>query len=150
MALKNHSLASEPAKTIVDPLAGLDEEALLSLRQKIDLKLRVDLAHMNLAEEIGLQYRAAMILLDSVQDDKSVPANQRAQVLNSVRTTLSDIIKQQKIVYSAERLKRYESAFLKVLDKLGDLVEPAARDTLRHTFFDLYGEFLKDEIKVIE
>lgn len=138
--LKNHSLAPNSAAEKVDPLAGLDDEGLLRLRTLIDLKLQTDLSKIDLAEELGLQYRSGMILLASVQDDKSVPANQRAQVLNSVRTTLSDIIKQQKIVYSAERLKRFEAAVLKVM-------EMQQTTEAKRVFFDLYGEFLADPEK---
>jgi len=141
MALKDHSLDKLSAPGKPDLLAGLSDEELISLRTKIDLKLQVDLSRINLAEEIGMQYRSAMVLLQSIQDDSSVPANQRAQVLNSIRTTLSDIIRQQKVVYSAERLKRYEVALKKVLEQL-----PAESTRV---FFDLYGEFLTQGVEVI-
>ena len=141
MALKEHSLAKDIPAAKIDLLAGLTDEELISLRTKIDLRLQVDLSRINLAEEIGMQYRSAMVLLQSIQDDKDVPANQRAQVLNSVRTTLADIIKQQKIVYSAERQKRYEAAIKKVLEQLP--VEST------RVFFDLYGDYLAQEVQVI-
>ncbi len=136
MTLINHNLAAAPAKPKFDPLAGLTDEDMISLRTQIDLRLKTDLSRLDLAEEIGMQYRSAMVLLQSIQEDTSVPANQRAQVLNSVRSTLSEIVKQQKGVYNAERLKRYESAFLKVLQKL----DPE----MTRVFFDLYGEFLAE------
>lgn len=134
--LKDHSLRNTPAAPTVDLLAGLDDKALLALRRRIDGIIKVDLARMNLAEELGLQYQAGMDLLTAVKDDDETPANQKAQVFNSVSKMLQDIIKSQKIVYSAERLKRFEAALLKVLGKL-----PA--DSAR-IYFDLYGEFLKD------
>jgi hypothetical protein len=135
--LKNHSLAPAAPKVVIDPLEGMSDADMIALRQKIDLKLKTDLSRLDLAEELGMQYRAAMVLLDSIQNDKDVPANQRAQVYNSVRSSLGEIIKQQKIVYSAERLKRFEAAFLKVLQQL-----PSEQTRV---FFDLYGEFLAQD-----
>ncbi len=134
--LKDHSLAKAKVVPKADPLEGLTEAEMIALRQRIDLKLKVDLSRLDLAEELGLQYRAAMVLLDSIQGDKDVPANQRAQVYNSVRSSLGEIIKQQKIVYSAERLKRFEAALFKVLSSLS--IEQT------RIFFDLYGDFLAE------
>lgn len=137
MTLKDHNLSAgkpAPKAKLGDIIADMTDEQLLSLRQKIDMKLKVDLSRLDLAEELGLQYRGAMVLLDSVQDDADIPANQRAQVLNSVRTTLGEIIKQQKIVYNAERMKRLEAAILKVLQQM-----PPESTRI---FFDLYAEFL--------
>jgi hypothetical protein len=135
MSLKDYSLKGQTDK--VDPLEGLDDSQMLALRMRLDKKLNLDLTKLNLADELGLQYRAGTILLASVQDDNGTPANQRAQVFNSVSGMLEKIVKQQKIVYSAERLKRFESAFIKVLE---DLPLESKRK-----FFDMYGEFLKEE-----
>lgn len=136
--IKDRSLAV-PAVVKIDPLEGLDDTELLALRHRLDKKLNLDLTQLNLAEELGMQYRSGMILLASVQEDKETPANQRAQVFNSVSSMLEKIVKQQKIVYDAERLKRFESSFLKVLQDLPD--------ASKRKFFDLYGEYLKDEPK---
>jgi hypothetical protein len=138
MAIKNHTLGTSPA-TKADILDGLSDEELLSLRHRLDKKLNLDLTKLNLADELGLQYRSGMILLSSVQDDEGTPANQKAQVFNSVGTMLQNIVKQQKVVYDAERLKRFESAFTKVLEDMP--VES------KRKFFDLYGEYLKEEPK---
>lgn len=136
MAIKDLPMKpKEGAK--VDILDGLSSEELISLRHRLDKKLNLDLTKLNLAEELGMQYRSGMILLASVQEDSETPANQKAQVFNSVGTMLKDIVKQQKVVYDAERLKRFEGAFLKVLE---DLPIEAKRK-----FFDLYGEYLKQE-----
>lgn len=136
MTLKNHSLNPAAPETKADPLEGLSEKELLELRTRIDSKLKVDLSRINLAEELGLQYRSGMAMMLEVQGDKDVPANQKSQVFNSVSKMLQDIIKQQKIVFSAERMKRFEAAFLKVLQQL-----PPAQT---RTYFDLYGEFLQE------
>jgi hypothetical protein len=137
MAIQNFSMA--PASAKADPLDGLSDEELIALRMRLDKRLNLDLKELDLAEELGMQYRAGQILLASVQDDKNTPANQRAQVFNSVGNMLKDIVKQQKVVYDAERLKRFESAFLKVLEDLPD--------DKKRKFFDLYGEYLKGDAK---
>lgn len=139
MALKDLPM-KKGAAAQADILAGLDDEQLLALRHRLDKKLRLDLTKLNLAEELGMQYRSGMTLLASVQDDSDTPANQRAQVFNSVGAMLDKIVKNQKIVYDAERLKRFESAFLKVLDLLGT-------DEMKRRFFDLYGDYLKKNEK---
>ncbi|MFA9216814.1 MAG: hypothetical protein ACEQSK_06880 [Sphingomonadaceae bacterium] len=139
MALKDHDLKPKPAPdsdaAMLARMDGLDDNGLLSLRHQIGLRLQTDLSKLDLAHELGAQYRAGMALLESVTNkNDGTPANQRAQVFNSVGAMLEKVIKQQKVVYSAERLKRFEAAFLKVLKSL----EP---DTAR-IFFDLYGEYL--------
>lgn len=133
--LKNYSL--NPDAEPVDPLKGLDDQALLALRQRIDLKMKVEISNINLTEELGLQYRQGQALLAEIMVDKSVPANQKAQMQNSIRATLESIIRQQEIVYSAERLKRFETAFHKVLEKLS----PESKAL----YFELYEEYLDDK-----
>lgn len=135
MALKDLPMRKGPAKA--DILEGMTDEELLALRHRLDKKLNLDLAQLNLAEELGMQYRSGMILLASVQGDSDTPANQRAQVFNSVGAMLEKIVKQQKVVYSAERLKRFEHAFLRVLEDL-----PLES---KHKFFDQYGDYLKND-----
>jgi hypothetical protein len=139
MALKDFNMKGGPAAK-ADPLEGLDDSELLTLRHRLDKKLNLDLTQLNLAEELGMQYRSGQILLASVQDDKDTPANQKAQVFNSVGAALEKIVKQQRVVYDAERLKRFESAFLKTLDLYGT-------DEQKRRFFDLYGEYLRADEK---
>ena len=133
--LKDHSLS--PRLDSVISLSGMGDEELLSLRSRIDDRLNIELKHVNLTEELGLQYRAGKLLLDQTQGDESVPANQKAQVSNSVSAMLSSIVKMQETVYSIDRLKRYEAAFLKSVETL-----PKEN---KEAFFDLYGEFLANK-----
>lgn len=136
MTLKSYSLKQPEAAPGIS-LLGMSDAALLSLRHEIDVKLKIEIKNLNLTEELGLQYAQGKQLLSDVQADDDTPANQKAQVFNSVGAMLDKIIKQQKIVYSAERIKRFEVAFLKVLDKL----PPESKEV----YFDLYGEFLDDK-----
>lgn len=137
MSLKNHSLNQTEEKVEVDRLEGLNETQLLELRNKIDAKLVIDIGDMNLTEELGLQYRMAKAILAGVQDDAMTPANQKAQLMNTMSAVLAKIIEHREFVFSAERLKRYEAAVLKVLDTIKNEDAKAA-------FLDLYGEFLDD------
>lgn len=135
MSLKNHSLTPNKPAEKADPLANLDDAGLLELRNRIDARLTTDISQLNLTEELGLQFRAGKLLLAKVQEDAETPANQKAQVFNSVSAMLTKIIEQQELVFNAERLKRYEAAMLKVLELCGTAEQ-------RAIFFDLYGEFL--------
>lgn len=138
MTIKDYSLKSNSpgvkAPGMDALIAHMDEEELIKLRHAVDKKLVVDPRMLNMADELGLQYRAGMTLLASIQDDPDVPANQRSQVFNSVGAMLEKIVKQQKIVYDAERLKRFEAAMLKTLKSL-----PEEQQKL---FFNLYSDYL--------
>ena len=98
--------------------------------------LQLDLGNLNLAEELSLQFRQAKALLHEVQGDKSIATNQKAQILNSARAMLSDIVRQQAEVYNMERLKKFENAFVKSAN--------AMSAEQREIFFELYGKYLKD------
>ena len=136
MELQNFSISATPEQTATD-IADLDEEALLKLRSEIDDKLQIGIKNLTLTEELGLQYRNGMKLLKDIQSDNQTPANQKAQVFNSVSGMLEKIVKMQESVYSMERLKRYEVAFLKAIETLP--VEG------KENFFDLYGSYLEDK-----
>lgn len=143
MSLKKHSLAAPVAAPIIDAVEELlpavrllSETDLQELRHQIDTMLCLDLGSLNLAEELALQYRQAKQLQHSIGQDKNTPANQQAQLLNSVRSQLSEIIKQQEVVWGMERLKKFEVAFVKVAGMMSD--------EQRAVFFDLYGQYLKD------
>lgn len=136
MELQNFSISATPEKPATD-IADLSEDQLLALRAEIDDKLQIGIKNLNLTEELGLQYRNGMKLLKDIQSDNSTPANQKAQVFNSVSGMLEKIVKMQESVYSMERLKRYEVAFLKAIETLP--VEG------KENFFDLYGSYLEDK-----
>lgn len=115
-------------------LGSLDENDLAQIRFKIDELQPLDLEALDLNAELALQFRLAKALLVEVQKAGDIPANQKAQIFNSVRAQLADIVKQQESVWGMERLKGFEVAFLKAANSLPD----EARDL----FFDLYAKFL--------
>lgn len=143
MTLKAHTLKQEAkpvevsAVTVLMPeIEKLSESELADLRHEIDLRLQLDLGSLDLAEELALQFRQAKALLHDIQNAKDVAVNQKAQVYNAVRSQLSEIIRQQQLVWSTERLKKIETATVKAVNTL--------TEDARAIFFDVYGEYLKD------
>lgn len=140
--MEDHSLgkgkqidASSVPKEVTQLVSTLSEKQLMNLRHHLDMLLQIEINQLNLTEELGLQYRQGKILLDSL-DDKT-PANQRAQVFNSVQAQLEKIIKQRAAVFNQERLKHYEGALLKVLDMQGN-------EKAKELFLELYGAHLRN------
>jgi hypothetical protein len=104
-----------------------DIEALLPPRQLSDL---------NLEEEVLLQFQQTKALYSRVAEDKNTPANQKAQVANSCTTILDQLIKMQRRLYAAERVKAMESALIKSLRELGE-------ERVSARFFAIYERALE-------
>jgi hypothetical protein len=132
--MENFNLESKVKQT---SLADMDEEQLINLRNEIDRHLKLEIKHLNLTEELGLQYRQGRKLLERAHNDKEIPTNQVSSVYTAVSSMLEKIVKMQEAVYSMERLKRYEAAFLKSIETL----PPEGKEQ----FFDLYGSFLDNK-----
>lgn len=116
-------------------LAGMGEHELLTLRAEIDQRLVVKkLEDMDMERELVLQLRMSQALQTNIIDDDRVPANQKAQVMNSVASTIQQITKMQGEIYTSERLKRIESALIKQLNQWPE-------DQTR-TFFERYTDIL--------
>lgn len=126
---------SRQARVSTVNLAGMDEHELLTLRAEIDQRLVVKkLEDMDMERELVLQLRMSQALQTNIIDDDRVPANQKAQVMNSVASTIQQITKMQGEIYTSERLKRIESALIKQLNQWPE-------DQTR-TFFERYTEIL--------
>lgn len=143
--MQDHSLGVakqvDPRQVPKEVLAIVDtlsQEQMMNLRHHLDMELQIEINQLNLTEELGLQYRQGKILLNKTQEDSSVPANQKAQVFNSVQAQLDKIVKLRSQVFSQERLKRFEGALLKVLEQIGT-------DRQKEVFLDLYGSFMRDK-----
>lgn len=141
MALKDHSLkAGEKGKTLLESilldLAKLEETDLTQVRHAVDERLQIDIASLNLGDEIGLQYRQGKTLLNTVNSDSTIPANQKAQIFNAVRSQLAEIIAMQEVVWNMERLKKFEVAFVKASAVLPD--------DAKAVFYAIYGQYLKE------
>jgi hypothetical protein len=136
-AMKDYSLKAQAEPKKKFDIELFSDEELMELRNQIDARLHLDMRKVNLTEELGLQYRHGKILLETISTDTDTKPNQKAQVFNSVVSMLDKIIDQRRFVYSAERLKRFEEAFLRA----ARILPTEAREA----FFDMYKEHLDDK-----
>jgi len=100
-------------------LDSYSQDQLLELRAAVDERLpQRTLNNVNLEKELVTQLQHAQKLQKDTLEDDSVPANQQAQVLNSVANTLQMLAKLQIDLYDAERLKRLEQILIECLKEL--------------------------------
>lgn len=95
----------------------------------------LELSKLNLEEEVLLQFHTMRELQGDVMEDETVPANQRAQVANSVASTLKTLADRQSALYTSERFKDIENLLIRTLTKLGE--------ALAAEFIDEYEKILK-------
>jgi hypothetical protein len=134
MALKKHS-AVEPAAEQAFSLLELDPKQLLALRSDIDRMLGMtSLTDIDIENEILVQLATAKQLQADTLVDSDVPANQKAQTINSVAAILRELTKMQTELYNAERIKEIEAA---VVSSMG----PAPKD-VKDAFFERYERLL--------
>lgn len=108
---------------------------LVKFRDEITKALPpLELGHLNLEEEMLLQYHVLRAMQGAVIEDVDVPVNQRAQVANTVAATLKTLGEQQIELYSSERFKAIENLLIRTLDKLPE---------------DLAAAFLVDYEKIL-
>lgn len=92
---------------------------LLSLRTEIDKLLpATSLSEMNLERELVLQFLKAREMQERVLEDIDTPANQKAQVMNQVASTLQQLIKMQAEYHTSERFKAIENVMIKYMKRL--------------------------------
>lgn len=114
-----------------NPLVGISEADLRRLRSEINLLLPDDKVEaLDLESELVGQYRKTKLLMDEVLNDEDCPANQKAQVANSVVGTLGQLVKLQEELRREETLKIMESCLIESLKVLPD--------TVREGFFAEY------------
>lgn len=78
----------------------------------------LSLAELNIERELVEQYAKTKELMDEVMFDEMTPANQKAQVANSVVTALGQILKLQEEIQRGETLKLMEQVLIEVLKTL--------------------------------
>lgn len=122
---------ANPFRSHSGPVNDLDNMSLsdlLALRNQVEQRLPArDLKDMDLNRELVLQVLALQQLQSDVLNDEDVPANQQAQVANSLSAALTTLVKLQADVYTSERLKRLEAIYV---DALRALPEPAQHDAI--------------------
>lgn len=73
------------------------------------------LKSLNLDGELYNAYAKAKNYLAIVQSDEGIPANQVAQVFNTISAILKEIVKMQTDLYNAERVKKLEAAMIQAI-----------------------------------
>lgn len=113
-------LHDKPPEVTVFDIEKLDEAGLLELRAKIDAKLPIkSLDDLDLVQESLRQLQMAKQLqADAAKRDAGVPMNQRAQVQNSIGSIITTLAKVQMDLYTSERIKRIQSAVVKIVKTL--------------------------------
>ena len=95
------------------------------------------LATLNLDSELYSMYARAKNYLDDLQmGDDNTPANQVAQVMNTITAILKEIVKMQTDLYNAERVKKLEAAMV-------DAIKLAPKES-QAAFFEEYSAILKE------
>lgn len=100
-------------------LSGLSLMGLLALRNRVHSLLpAVHLKDMDLSQELVLQVAALQQLQRLTMGDNDVPANQQAQVANSLSAALVNLVKLQGDVHTSERLKKIERILIESIQDL--------------------------------
>ena len=73
------------------------------------------LKNLDLDAELYNAYAKAKNYLADVQSDEQVPANQVAQVFNTISAILKEIVKMQTELHNAERVKKLEAAMIQAI-----------------------------------
>lgn len=97
----------------------LTEPDLVALLDRVQARLPpAKLSNLDLEEELVTQLSRAKSLQTQVLEDNDIPANQKAQVMNTVGSVIGDIIRMQERLYNAERFKAIEAMLLDSLRML--------------------------------
>jgi len=100
-------------------LSGYSVESLEAIQRKLaEVLPSKTLLDVNLEHELLNLLRTGQQLMTTVLSDVDVPANQKAQVINSLASTIDQLVKLQNSVHDSERVKRLEYVFTKTLKSL--------------------------------
>lgn len=107
-------------------LSVLPDSELRRVKFFIDQRLPQDgVESMNLEIELVNQYNTVKDLQDETLADDDVPANQKAQVANSVASTLAQLIKLQEDLRREETLKIMEATLIESIKTLPEATKTA-------------------------
>lgn len=116
-------------------LDALTQEQLLELHAKVEKHLGgLALTEVNLVKETLLQMHRAKVLQEAASKDGGAPLNQRAQVQNSLSNTITQLAKMQVALYNSERVKRIQSATIRVVKTLPKAAQEQFFDLLEREF----------------
>jgi len=89
---------------------------------------------LDLDKELLQQFTTAKEVLEDIRHEQDVPANQKAQVINTITNILQSILKMQQDLHNVERMKLVENTLIEVLQR---------HQTLREAFLEDYEKALK-------
>jgi len=119
-SIRDPAPALAPTKPKVS-LEGLEPHELISLRAEIEARLPVkSLQDTDLVRELVLQMVSLQSLQNQVLASTDTPANQMAQVANSLSSALANLVKVQGDLYTSERFKKIEGLLIEYLDAQPD------------------------------
>lgn len=120
-------------QSIPTNLDKLTEAELFALHDEVTQRLPpASLKVLNLETELVRQYQRALALQADALDDESVPANQKALLLNAVSGTLNRLVEMQAKYHTTERLKAIEGSLIKALKVIPDEHIQAFLDEYEH------------------
>lgn len=76
---------------------------------------RGNLGAIQVSDELATLFHEARDLLQLIKNDPGVPANQRAQVLNTTLSVLERISKTRTDLYNSERVRNIEQTLIRVM-----------------------------------
>lgn len=116
-------------------LAKFSAAEMIAMYEDIRSKLPpISLDKMNVEEELLLQFHTVRALQNQVIADEGTPVNQKAQVANSVSSSLKQIAELQNSVFDSERFKRIELLLIRVLSKLPEDTASAFLDEYERAY----------------
>lgn len=131
---------SEPTHVLQVDVGSMPLDQLLELRNRVEQLLPVkNLKDLDLNRELVLQVLALQSLQNRVLTDDEAPANQQAQVANSLSNALTTLVKLQSDVLNSERFKRVEAV---VIDMINSLPTEEAREEMFRRYSDAIGGIL--------
>lgn len=131
---------SKPTHVLQVDVSSMPLDQLLELRNRVEQLLPVkNLKDLDLNRELVLQVLALQSLQNRVLTDDEAPANQQAQVANSLSNALTTLVKLQSDVLNSERFKRVEAV---VIDMINSLPTEEAREEMFRRYSDAIGGIL--------
>lgn len=113
-------------------------DQLLQYHAEIERRLPpLSLGHISVEREIILHFHTARALQAAVMSEEGVPANQRAQVANSVASAIKSLADLQIQIYTTERFKNIENLLIETLNELPE--------EQRKLFIDKYEGVLREK-----
>jgi len=116
-------------------IPNIDENILKPIKKENQPTQKAKtLDDLDLDQELLQQFTTAKEVLEDIRHEQDVPANQKAQVINTISSILQSILKMQQDLHNVERMKLVENTLIEVLQR---------HQTLRDAFLEDYENALK-------